>query len=151
MDIKTLSKKFPVQTRAIILDVELLVSTIIEKEENTISIKTKALVDTGANGSCISNRLVSACRLHPVSAMKMISAQGMSIAQVYEVSMILPNGIQFSAIPVVEVAGSKAFDIIIGMDILSSCDFAFSSDDQESCFSLRIPSAKKLIDFTENK
>ncbi len=151
MDIKTLSKKFPIQTRAIILDVELLVSTIIEKEENTVSIKTKALVDTGANGSCISNRLVSACRLHPVSAMKMISAQGMSIAQVYEVSMILPNGIQFSEIPVVEVAGSKAFDIIIGMDILSNCDFSFSSDDNESCFSLRIPSAKKLIDFTENK
>ena len=150
MDTKTLTTKISLQTRAIILDVELIVSAIIEKEEKTVSIKTKALVDTGANGSCISSRLASACHLRPVSAMKMISAHGMSVAQVYEVSMKLPNDIQFSNIPVVEVAGSKAFDIIIGMDILTNCDFAFSSDDKESCFSLRIPSAKSLIDFTLN-
>ena len=147
MDTKTLSQKLPLQTKAIILDVELLVSTIIDNEEKTISVKTKALLDTGANGSCISTRLASACQLHPVSAMKMISAHGMSVTQVYEVSIKLPNDILFSEIPVVEVAGSKAFDIIIGMDILTNCDFAFSSDDKEACFALRIPSAKKIIDF----
>ena len=146
MDTKTLSVKFPLETKAIILDVELMVSTIIENQEKTVSIKTKALIDTGANGSCISSRLASACQLHPISAMKMISAHGMSVAQVYEVSMKLQNDIQFSSIPVVEISGSKAFDIIIGMDILNKCDFVFSSDNSNSCFSMRIPSARKIIE-----
>lgn len=43
----------------------------------------------------------------------------MSIAQVYEISIKLPNEILFKTVPVVEVSGSKFFDVIIGMDILS--------------------------------
>ena len=151
MDTKTLSLKFPLRPPAILIDVELIVSAIIGKQEKPVSIKTKALVDTGANGSCISQRLVSACRLKPISAMKMISAHGVGIAQVYETSIILPTGITFSAVPVVEVAGSKSFDVIIGMDILTKCDFAFSSNGKESCFSMRIPSANALIDFTKEQ
>ena len=148
MGTNTISLKYPLQPSALLVDVELVVSAIIDRQEKNISIKTKALIDTGANGSCISRRLASACRLKPISVMKMISAHGMSIAQVYEASIILPNGVSFSSVPVVEVSGSKSFDVIIGMDILSKCDFAFSSNDEKACFSMRIHSAKKLIDFT---
>ena len=79
----------------------------------------------------------------------MISAHGMSIAQVYEVSISLPNDIVFPTLSVVEVEGSRLFDVIIGMDILSKSDFAFSANNSDSCFSMRLPSKNELIDFTE--
>ena len=148
-DISAFSVKLPLAPRAILIDVELKIPTIVDRAEETVCIKTKALIDTGANGSCISKRLVSACKLRPVSAMKMISAHGLSIAQVYEISMLLPGGILFSDIPAVEVAGGRAFDVIIGMDILAGSDFAFSSNDSESCFSMRLPSAHEVIDFSK--
>lgn len=151
MDTKSFSVNFPLNLSSIIIDVELFIPIIAGKEENIVSIKTKALVDTGANSSCISERLALACKLKPVSALKMISAHGMSIAQIYEVSLKLPNEILFEAVPVVEVSGSKSFDVIIGMDILSKGDFAFSSNEKESCFTLRIPSSKRIIDFTKEK
>ena len=148
MDTKSFSVRIPLNAQAIILDVELHIPVIDGNSEKIISIKTKALVDTGANSSCISKRLASACSLRPVSALKMISAHGMSIAQVYEVSISLPNDVVFPSLSVVEVEGSRLFDVIIGMDILSKSDFVFSSDNEKSCFSLRIPSKNELIDFS---
>lgn len=149
MDTKSFSIKLPVNTPAIIFDVELHIPVIDGNFEKIIAVKSKALVDTGANSSCISKRLASACQLRPVSALKMISAHGMSIAQVYEVSISLPNDTVFSSLSVVEVEGSRLFDVIIGMDILSKSDFAFSLNNNESCFSMRIPSKKEVIDFTK--
>lgn len=150
MATNSLTLKLPLRPKSIIIDVELIVSSIIGQEEQNVSINAKALIDTGANGSCISARIASACNLKPVSAMKMVSAHGLSLAQVYEVSILLPNKISFSSVPVVEVAGSKFFDVIIGMDILSQSDFAFSSNNAESCFSMRIPSANQLIDLSDS-
>lgn len=149
MATKTFSITLPLNTPSIIIDTELFIPVITEGTEKIVSIKTKALVDTGANSSCISERLATACRLKPISALKMISAHGTSIAQIYEVSIKLPNEILFESVPVVEISGSKSFDVIIGMDILSKSDFAFSSNNTESYFSMRIPSAKKVIDFSQ--
>ena len=149
MDTKSFSIRLPLNAPAIIIDAELFIPVIDQKIEKTVSIKTKALIDTGANSSCISERLANACRLRPISAMKMISAHGMSIAQIYEVSVKLPNEILFESVTVVEVSGSKSFDVIIGMDILSKGDFVYSSNEETACFSMRIPSAKELIDFSK--
>ena len=151
MATRALSVNFPLNTPTIIIDVELFIPIIADNEEKVVSIKTKALIDTGANSSCISERLALACKLRPVSALKIVSAHGMSIAQVYEISLKLPNEILFKTVPVVEVSGSKFFDVIIGMDILSKGDFAFSSNENESCFTFRIPSANQVIDFTKEK
>ena len=109
MDTRALSVNFPLNTPTIIIDVELFIPIIADNEEKVVSIKTKALIDTGANSSCISERLALACKLRPVSA------------------------------------------LIIGMDILSKGDFAFSSNENESCFTFRIPSANQVIDFTKEK
>ena len=149
METKSFSITLPLNVQSIIIDVELFIPVIVDKSEKIVSIKTKALIDTGSNSSCISERLATACRLKPISALKMISAHGMSIAQIYEVSFILPGNIKFDSIPVVEVTGSKSFDVIIGMDILSKGDFAFSSDLAKSCFSMQIPSKKEIIDFSQ--
>lgn len=130
---------------AIIIDVA--IEFVLPYENKKLSVTVKALIDTGANGSCISRRLASACRLERVSAMRILAAQGRSIAPVYEVDFRLPNGSVFQKIPVMEVAGSPSFDAIIGMDILTKSDFAVSNVDGNLIFTMRIPSENKEIDF----
>lgn len=40
---------------------------------------------------------------------------------------------------------SEDYDVVIGMDIISLCDFCFTNKDNASCFSLRHPSNEKII------
>ena len=63
----------------------------------------------------------------------------------------LSNGVKFNNVLLTETAGSKHFDVIIGMDILSRGDFALSSDNDSLVFSIRFPSQKESIDFTTQK
>lgn len=137
------------QKNAIIIDVEVLFEMPALENAKYASIKIKALIDTGANGTCISHRLSSACHLPPVSAMKIFSAQGASIVPVYKMSIKLPTGTEFKNVLATEVAGSENFDAIIGMDILSQGDFALTSDKNGLVFSLRFPSKNEPIDFTK--
>ena len=142
-------KGIPSGRRAIVIDVDLSFSTEIEGERRTVSLKPRALIDTGAFSSCISTRLVKACRMESVSVVEMISAQGASLTSLYEVCITLPNEIRFEGIPVMEISGSKNFDVIIGMDILNRCDFAVTNENGETCFSLRYPATGHL-DFPDS-
>lgn len=137
------------EKRAVIIDTE--VRFPIKKDGQLFygSVKTKALIDTGANGSCISSRLASACRLRHIKAIQMISAQGISLSYVYQIDINLPNGINFCKVPVIEVSGGREFDVIIGMDILMQSDMAISNANHEMCFSLRMPPNTNHIDFTK--
>ncbi len=137
------------QKNAIIINAEVVFELPIKENTKYASIKIKALIDTGANGTCISHRLSSACNLPPVSAMKIFSAQGASIVPVYKMSIKLPTGTEFKNILATEIAGSENFDAIIGMDILCQGDFAFTSDKNDLVFSMSFPSKKLPIDFTE--
>ena len=114
-----------------------------------VSVKLRALVDTGSNGTCISHRLASACHFEPVTAMKIFSAQGESIVPVYRMDIKLPCGTRFHDVLVTEVAGSENFDVIIGMDILSQGDIALCGDSEGLVFSMRFPSDKTPVDFTK--
>ncbi len=133
---------------AVIIDTEITIGIPPRENPKYASIKLKALIDTGANGTCISHRLALACHLEPVSIMKIISAQGESVVPVYKADLKLPTGTSFSNILVTEVAGSENFDAIIGMDILSQGDIALTSDKDGLVFSMRFPSKKEPIDFT---
>lgn len=139
---------FPHSDRnAIIIDIEISFRLAFEDSSKVFSVKSKALIDTGAQGSCISRRLASACRLEQISAMKILSAQGESIVPVYEIDFSLPNNAKFSQIPVMEISGNKNFDIIIGMDILTRCDFAVSNPKSNLIFTMRTPPEGTPIDF----
>lgn len=135
------------EQNAIIIDVKISFHLAFEDSDKTFSVKAKALIDTGAQGSCISRRLASACRLEQISAMKILSAQGESIVPVYEIDFTLPNNAKFCQIPVMEISGNKNFDIIIGMDILTKCDFAVSNPNNNLVFTMRTPPEKSPIDF----
>lgn len=138
------------QKSAVIIDVEIFFELPPKDNPKIASIRVKALIDTGANGTCISRRLSSACHLEPFTAMKIFSAQGESVVPVYKMGIKLPSRTEFQNILVTEVAGSPNFDVIIGMDILSQGDIALTGDSNGLVFSMRFPSKKEPIDFSKN-
>lgn len=143
----TFTCNIPFGQNAIIVDAEISFELPLKESPKYAAIKVKALIDTGANGTCISHRLASACQLEPVSAMKIVAANGEGIVPVYKASVKLPTGTAFENVLVTEVSGSPHFDVIIGMDILSKCDIALSSGENSLVFSMRFPSKKEPIDF----
>ncbi len=148
---KAVTVHIPISPKiAIIVDVKLGFYVKVQGNEKYVSLNLKALIDTGANGSCISRRIAEDCNLKKISFVKIRSIQGESILPVYEADIQLDNDTCFKNIAFTETAGSKHFDVIIGMDILSCGDFAFSSDNNGLVFSMRFPSKKVPIDFTAN-
>ena len=65
----------------------------------------------------------------------------------YLVNITLPNGVRFPGVRVSEgkIAGA---DILIGMDIISSGDFALTNRDGKTTFTFRYPSIAD-IDFVQ--
>jgi len=135
------------QKNAVVIDSEFCTEIETSEGEKHIEIKVKALIDTGANGTCISRRLASACNLERISVMKIVSAQGTGLAPVYKADIKLPCGTMFQNVLVTEVSGSDNFDVIIGMDILSRGDIALTGSNEGIVFSMRFPSKNEPIDF----
>lgn len=133
---------------AVIIDSEFFTGIETAEGEKYIGVNVKSLIDTGANRTCISHRLASACNLERISVMKIVSAQGTGLAPVYKADIKLPCGIVFQNILVTEVSGSDNFDVIIGMDILSQGDIAFTGSEEGLVFSMRFPSKKEPVDFS---
>ncbi len=151
-DSKAFSFSVPENHRhAVVLEVKLGFSiNIAEFSGRTkIDFSTRALIDTGANRSCISRRLASVCQLVPVSYMSVRSAQGISEANVYSADIKLPSEISFKNVPVMEFNGGSDFDVILGMDILSQGDIAITNADGQMLFSMRVPPDTEHIDFTK--
>ena len=105
----------------------------------------KALWDTGAMRSTISIRVASKLGLIATRQAKVFHADGISVRNVYYVNILLPNKIEVKNVPVTD--GDIAdTDMLIGMDIISLCDFAITNSGKDTKFSFQIPSAYD-IDF----
>ena len=148
---KTFTCCYPYSLKnAIIIDSEFCTEIETADGAKIIQVKVKALIDTGANSTCISHRLASACNLERISVMKIVSAQGTGLAPVYKADIKLPCGTLFQDVLVTEVAGSENFDIIIGMDILSQGDIALTGSKEGLVFSMRFPSKLEPVDFKKD-
>lgn len=103
--------------------------------------RTKALWDTGATGSVITQSTAVALGLTPVGNALVNHAGGTSPSATYLVNVMLPNNVSVAGVLVTEchdVAGD--FGAIIGMDIIMSGDLSLSCVDGKSMMSFRIPS-----------
>lgn len=136
---------------AVVVEVELGFSVCYSAIENiaVMRVKTRALIDTGASSSCISYRLANACHLESTESTSMRSAQGSIVVPIYDVDIFLPNDIEFRNVDVLGFIGGRDFDMIIGMDLLSRCDFAITNANSETVFTLRIPPSEQHLDFTK--
>ena len=107
----------------------------------------KALWDTGAMCSVISEDLAMRLGLSAVSVQKIATPTNVMDAKMYMVDFILPNSIEVKHINVLGAYPSSV-DVLIGMDIIGLGDFAVTNYLKQTCFTFRIPS-KERIDFSK--
>ena len=104
-------------------------------------ISFKALWDTGATHSSIAQKVVDACGLVAESVQpKAHHAYGVAEnVPVFLVNIRLLNNVGFSGIRVSRGQFLGA-DVLIGMDIIGSGDFAVTNRNGRTKFSFRVPS-----------
>jgi predicted aspartyl protease len=109
----------------------------------------KGLWDTGATGSVITQKVVDKLKLTPIDFVTVHHAHGESpLTEVYIVDFGLPNKVGLSGLRVTKgVLGD--IDVLIGMDVIGSGDFAVSNYDGKTVFTFRSPSLEHA-DFTGN-
>lgn len=108
-----------------------------------------AIWDTGATRTAISSKVAQECGLKPTGMCKVRTAAGEADAFTYFVSVYLPNKVCF---PQLRVTEAKIFDadVLIGMDIIASGDFAVTNPEGKTYMSFRMPSVE-CIDFVKQK
>lgn len=111
--------------------------------------KYKAIWDTGATGTAITQKVVDECALKPIGVVNVHTAAGLNKTNLYLINVWLPNKI---IIPNVRATLGKMgtdVNVLIGMDIISKGDFAVTNIKGKTVFSFRFPSVE-CIDFVRN-
>lgn len=114
---------------------------------NDSSLKVKALWDTGATSSCISDQVVSSLGLITTGKTLIKTPAGPKEVSTYLIDIVLPNNVCVSDVRVCDSdIGLQGLDLLIGMDIIGLGDFSVSNYNGNTAFSFRIPS-KQLTDY----
>ena len=103
----------------------------------------KALWDTGATNSVITERVVRDCNLVPTGKTIVRGVSGEHLADTYVASILLSDVVCFTAVTVTKGDFSGA-DVLIGMDIIGLGDFAVTNKDGRTSFMFRYPSVGGL-------
>ena len=109
--------------------------------------KFKAIWDTGATCSVISQKVVDTLGLKPTGIARFLTAAGEQTTETYLVNLILPNQIRYECVRVC-VAEISCTDVLIGMDIITAGDFAVTNQGGKTTFSFRHPSMERF-DFVD--
>jgi hypothetical protein len=107
-----------------------------------------AIWDTGATSTVITHNVVTACGLKPIGMAITQTANGARNSEVYFVNIGLPNGVGFPMVRVTKGDIGPGADVLVGMDIIGTGDFAITNKDGHTVFSFRYPSIAR-IDFVE--
>lgn len=110
----------------------------------------RAIWDTGATNSVITKKVVTELSLQPISITRVQHGGGESDRPVYLVNILLPNNVGFSEMRVTEGDIHGDYEVLIGMDIIGSGDFAVTNKDNKTMFSFRYPSIEH-IDFVKQR
>jgi predicted aspartyl protease len=109
--------------------------------------ETHAIWDTGASGCCVTTKVVQELGLKPSSKIKVLTAAGEVIQNVYLICFHLPNNLSVN-LPVTEVPSlPNKFEALIGMSVISHGDLAISNFDGRTCLTFRMPSQART-DYT---
>jgi predicted aspartyl protease len=114
---------------------------------NSDAVDVYALLDTGASVTCISQTLADKLNLKTVGQGIMDTAGGIHKTNLYYIDLLMRNDISFINIQAMEFTGSKRFDILIGMDILTLGDLAITNAGQRTVISFRVPPDTRHIDY----
>jgi len=105
----------------------------------------QAIWDTGATGSVITQNVVDACTLKPISMTQVHGVDSSNLSEVYLVNIMLPNNV---GVRQVRVSKNRLIntDVLIGMDIITLGDFAVTHQGGNTVFSFCFPS-QRCLDF----
>lgn len=104
----------------------------------------RALWDTGATHTCITEEIAKELKLIPVSKRDINTAGGVKTANVYVVDIQLPSKAIIPSVQVAAVDIPNTADALIGMDIIGLGDFSVTNFKGNTVFSLRIPSCREI-------
>lgn len=108
--------------------------------------KYRAIYDTGATHSSVSPQVVSDLALPSIGATQVGVGGGSVTTTIHLVNIALPNRVMFSMMRVAALELHHGMDVLIGMDIIGSGDFAVTQHQGTTMFSFRFPSHEE-IDF----
>ena len=126
------------------------IGIIATRSDPRKSVRFKAIWDTGAELTVITERVVSECGLKESGKTELHGVHGSALTPTYLVDIILPNKVKVTEVTVAQAPLTGDADVLIGMDIIGLGDFAVSSYKGATCFSFRVPS-KERIDFLPPK
>ena len=106
-----------------------------------------ALWDTGATASVISKDVATELELPPEGTSQVFHAQGSEFVPNYFINLGLPNRVGVAGVRVTEGV-LKGIDVLIGMDIINTGDFAVTNRDGVTILSFQMPSISH-IDFVK--
>lgn len=107
----------------------------------------RALWDTGAMSSVITPALASRLGLKSLGLSLMQHTNGKVLVNTYAINLLLPNKMEVKTLYVMEGAMEDT-DVLIGMDVITLCDFAVTNKDGKTLFSFDIPSCHET-DYTK--
>jgi hypothetical protein len=114
--------------------------------------KVKALWDTGATRSVITEETAKALGLTPTGVAQVGHAGGSSMMNTYLVNILLPNRVGIPGVQVSECKGiPNSVGALIGMDIIGRGDFSVTNADNSTVMSYRLPSVKHIDYVAESK
>ena len=117
-------------------------------------VEYRAIWDTGATRTVITEQVVQDLGLMITGFRKIWTVGGRRDATEHRIDIFLPNRLQVIEIPVLRGCISDKYDVLIGMDIITMGDFAFTNFGGHSTFSFRIPSLQSIDlaeDYVSNK
>ena len=110
----------------------------------------KAIWDTGASGTVITQIIVDNLGLLPTGMSIVHTANGTARQNTFIVDVSLNDGITINDVKVTCASAlSGGCDVLIGMDIISLGDFSITNFNGNTCMSFRKPSMHE-IDFCKN-
>lgn len=116
-------------------------------EEKPDMYRFSAIWDTGSECTTISRRAADALDLKPIGEIEAHHSGGHSIVNIYLINLMLPNGVEFQGLRVMD-GNFDDTDVLLGMDVLSQCDFAVTHPCMQTKLSFQIPSIAD-IDFNK--
>ena len=126
--------------RANVLLSDVKVSAHKELIPNATLSDFKAIWDTGATNTAISERVVKKCNLVPIGKATSNTANGQRTVNVYLIDLYLPNNVIIGGVKATEFTAVEGSDLLIGMDVIGMGDLAISNYQGKTCFSFRVPS-----------
>lgn len=112
-------------------------------EYNNCVVSCNALVDTGATNCAISDWVAKDLQLPMIEGAVscLLSADNKSIRPIVRGNIFISSDLSFNNWKITSIKNPcTEYDVIIGTDILSRCDYTISNYNNHTVFSLRYPS-----------